>query len=175
MAGRARTVVRSRTGQRRAMSWREIQATSATLTAVGGTITHSLDAVELAKRPFTIIRTHLVVSIISDQVAADEAQFGAFGMAVVSEQAEAIGVTAVPTPVTDANSDLWFVHQWLMNEVSVVSAVGFNEDGAHQYLIDSKAMRKVEEGEDVVGVAEFSAAGGGIIVRVAGRLLLKEH
>ena len=36
---------------------------------------------------------------------------------MVSDQAVAVGVSAIPTPVTELSSDLWFVHQWIMNSV----------------------------------------------------------
>ena len=98
-------------------------------------------------------------------------------MAVVSDQAEAIGVTAVPTPITDMASDLWFVHQLLYNEFTFADATGFEDRGQEQYVIDSKAMRKVEDGEDVVVVGESaSGAGtGGFVMAVGGRVLVKLH
>ena len=95
---------------RRATSWFDIPPFSVAVVAGGGTILASLTAAELAKRPFTIIRTHLTFDVQSDQVAATEVQTGAMGMAVVSDQASALGVTAVPTPATDAASDLWYLH-----------------------------------------------------------------
>ena len=45
----------------------------------------------------------------SDQSAATELFIGNLGLAVVSDQATAVGVTAVPTPATDRGSDLWFL------------------------------------------------------------------
>ena len=81
-----------------------------TLTASGGTILGSLNATALALRPFTIVRQHYFLMLRSDQAAAAERQFGAFGCVVVSDQAEAVGVTAIPTPITDAGSDLWMLH-----------------------------------------------------------------
>ena len=160
----------------RTTSWFEIQPVTLAQVAGGGGITHSLTALELAKRPFTIVRTHLTVHLTSDQLAVDELQFGAVGMCVVSDQASAIGVTAVPTPVTDADSDLWFLHQYMAAEFAFVSGVGFDAAGGHTYLIDSKAARKVNNDEDVLIIAEL--AGGisnGLIWTIAGRLLIKEH
>ena len=56
-----------------------------------------LSAIGLALRPFTLIRVRGIFTIASDQSAATETQVGALGVAVVSEQAASIGVTAVPT------------------------------------------------------------------------------
>jgi len=176
MANRSRTraPVRGRS-PRRLNTWREIAATSTAETVPGGTILNSLDATELAKRPFTIIRTHLLIHISTDQFVASELQIGAVGICVVSQQAEAIGVTAVPTPVTDAGSDLWFLHQWIMNRNVFGTGVGFDGNVGQIYEVDSKAMRKVDEDEEVVVVSELSAVGSGYLVTVAGRLMLKEH
>ena len=166
---------RGRLGARRMTSWFDIVPVGTTMTATGGTIQQALTTAEKAKRPFTIIRTHLIVRVVSDQLAATETAIAAYGLCVVSDQSVAIGATAVPTPVTDAASDAWFVHQWLMAGFNFVTGAGFESDYGHQYIIDSKAMRKVSEDQDVIGVAEFSAAGDGVIVTSMGRLLIKEH
>ncbi len=95
---------------RRETLWLSVDATRTIVTAVGGTLVTSYGAGALALRPFTIVRTRLLIFVQSDQAAAVEATFGAYGQAVVSDQVSAIGITAVPTPVTDLASDLWYVH-----------------------------------------------------------------
>jgi hypothetical protein len=145
------------------------------MTATGGTILASLTAAELAMRPFTVVRSRILVGVTSDQAAVSENQVAGFGIAVVSDQANAIGVTAVPTPITDLASDLWMVHQLLYNTFVFASGVGFADDGLHQYEIDSKAMRKVDIGQDLVVVGERSGAGDGINLFMGGRVLIKVH
>ncbi len=137
----------------------------------------SLNAAALAKRPFTILRTHFHVGWISDQIIASEAQFGAVGMCIVSSQAAAIGVTAVPTPLTDIGSELWYLHQVLTSFFTFSSAVGTDSQGMTSIDIDSKAMRKVNEGEDALIVFENAASPNseGIDYLVAGRFLIKEQ
>ena len=157
--------------QKRLSTWLSLVPAQTTVT--GSVILFTLTAASLALRPFTIVRTRLQVSIISDQLAASEIQMGAVGAAIVSDQANAIGVTAVPTPITDMGSDLWFVHQILYNEFSFGDGTGFQEKGLEQYEIDSKAMRKVDIGQDVIVVAEPSAASAGANYRVGGRMLIK--
>ena len=124
-------------------------------------------------RPFTIVRSRFVIGVESDQTAASESQIGAFGMAVVSDEAVAVGVTAVPTPVTQMASDYWFVHQIFMSSCIVKDATGIDFDVMKNYEIDSKAMRKVDIGQDLVLVAELSAAGAGFAFTVGGRMLVK--
>ena len=159
--------------QKRLTSWFQFQPTRTTLTASGGTILFSLNAAALAIRPFTVVRTRFQVGIESDQIGADETQFGAVGVAVVSDQANAVGVTAVPTPITDMGSDLWFVHQMTYASFGFVTGIGFDPQMLSQYEIDSKAMRKVDIGQDLVVVAELTGGSGGFTIIVGGRMLVK--
>ncbi len=115
------------------------------------------------------------ILVFSDQVIADEAQMGAIGAVVVSEEAQAIGVTAIPTPVTSDGSDLFFMHQPFLNQFTFVSGVGFEGNSGQRFTIDSKAMRKVEDGQDLAIVAELDASGTGFILGTIGRMLIKVH
>ena len=135
----------------------------------------SLNAAALALRPFTVVRTRGAIHLSSDQIAADEVYGAAYGQAVVSDQAAAIGVTAVPTPVTDDNSDLWFVFEYMFGSFVFSDATGASESGITQTTIDSKAMRKVQEGEDIVLVLERATNGFGITALGYTRMLIKLH
>ena len=97
-------------------------------------------------------------------------------MCVVSDQAEAIGITAIPTPITDIESDLWYLHQFFLGDFLFLTSAGFNSPTGVEKSIDSKAMRKVNDGQDVVLVGQSDiVSGDGTTVMVAGRLLIKEH
>ena len=161
-------------GAKRETSWTSLQPSVVAVQGGSAVLMGSLNATLLAKRPFTIIRSHFILHIATDQLSADERQFGAFGMCVVSDQAMGIGVTAVPTPITDANSDLWFVHQYLVSDFLVISAIGVDGDSGHQYQVDSKAMRKVNDDQDLAIVLEVSSVGDGTFIMIAGRILIKE-
>ncbi len=158
--------------QRRETLWVGFTPTETTFTATGGTLLFSLSAAGLALRPFTIVRTRLNLYIRSDQVAAREIQSGAVGVAVVSEQAEAIGISAIPTPVTDLESDLWLL--WTIVQSSSTAGSDGGVDGKGME-IDSKAMRKVADGDQVVVVGELSGLSNGFQLTVGGRMLLKLH
>ncbi len=136
----------------------------------------ALSADGLALRPFTIVRTRGLISIRSDQVAAGEIQAGAFGACVVSDQASAIGVSAVPTPVTDSGSDAWYVYERLESDFTFASGSGFAKMGKY-FQVDSRAMRKVEDGFDNIQVIETEASGFSAGVRMRGcvRYLFKLH
>ena len=92
---------------------------------------------------------------------------------MVSEQASAIGVTAIPTPVTDMASDLWFLHQNMWADESNLTD---RTRSASRGSIDSKAMRKVNGDEDIVFVSELGTIpSAGCILGMSGRFLLKLH
>ncbi len=164
---------RGRLGSDRITTWLAIDY-SATTTNGSAAISHVMTAVELAKRPFTVIRTHIEAFIQSDQAAASELQLNGIGLCVVSDQAVAVGVTAVPTPTTDLDSDLWFVHQPLLSNFLLGDGTGFSEPSGMRYSIDSKAARKVNDDEQIIIVQENSTVGSGATVLMAGRLLIKE-
>ena len=148
------------------------QALAAASTAV---LTTSLNAAALALRPFTIVRTHAYLHVNSDQVGASENYSVAFGRAVVSDQASAIGVTAVPTPATDNASDLWYFHQVLMSRFLFADGTGLNPDIGVQGSYESKAMRKVEDGQDVISVVETTNISSGADIFHFFRTLVKLH
>ena len=92
---------------------------------------------------------------------------------MVSDQAVAIGVTAVPTPITDQGSDLWYFYDQVFGRFggTAVEEVGVNR------IIDSKAMRKIDEGQDLIMVFETpgSAMSVSHVSVIGGRFLIKLH
>ncbi len=158
--------------QRRESLWIDIAPVLATQAAAGGVLTNALNAVALALRPFTVVRTRMSFFIRSDQAAAAEVQTAAFGIAVVSDQALGIGVTAVPTPITDMGSDLWFFYQFLLCNESSLTDVAKPGCVVHA---DSKAMRKVNDDSDLAFVLEMSTITQGVTVNSMGRFLIKLH
>ena len=133
-----------------------------------------LNAAALALRPFTIVRTRGILYIRSDQTAASENQVLSYGEIVVTDQAVAIGVTAVPTPATDSGSS-FHVYENMIGRFEFVSGVGFEGNEGQTLLFDSKAMRKVEEGQDLIAVAEADGISDGITLTSFSRTLIKLH
>ena len=162
--------------RRRETLWFDVPESVNTLAAANSAVIVSTLATAAKNlRPFTIIRSRLNWHCRSDQTGALERYQVAMGLAVVSDQATAIGVTAVPTPFTDLFSDLWFLHQITAGNFTFVSGIGFDPVGGIEKDIDSKAMRKVEDGQDLVFVLENSAQSSGSTNITAGRLLIKLH
>ena len=64
-----------------------------------------------------------------------------------------------------------------MGRFALNTAVGFQNDGVHR-IVDSKAMRKVDVGQDIVTVVEGPGSllgAGGSIINSFDRLLVKLH
>ena len=162
--------------QVRETRWLDLTPTSVALGAAStASLLFSLTTEELALRPFTVVRTRGVFHCVSDQEGADELEAVSVGFAVVSDQAIAIGVTAVPTPETDRSSDLWYVYESIINRFQFVSGAGFETNAGQTHPFDSKAMRKVEDGQDVAVVVETAATSSGAIVTLGARMLIKLH
>ena len=171
------TRTRGRLGApRRESVWGFFGPTQTTL-AAGSTpaFIAQLNAAADALRPFTIVRVRGYWYIESDQVAASELYGASLGMAIVSDQAAAIGVTAVPTPATDKGSDLFFLYEELMTSFQFLTAAGFEGNTGIGGKFDSKGMRKVKEGEDFITTIETPSISNGCQVTVGYRFLMKLH
>ena len=146
-----------RSSSKRGMTWGRSPADTV-VTALGAA-TAVLDS---TATPFpqgeTITRVRGHIAIKSDQLAAGENVPGAVGMLLASDQAVAIGVGSIPTPYTDQDSDLWFMHQYFDYALQFGDATGFSAQGFAIFPFDSKAMRKAEEGQTLCVVVENGAA-----------------
>ncbi len=161
---------------RRESLWVALIGTSTALAPVTPVLFTGYSASILALRPFTVVRTRGVMSVLSDQSSATESFHAAMGMAIVSDEALAVGVTAVPTPISSQDSDLFFVYEALIGRLQNASNVGFDGAGGQFKTFDSKAMRKVEDGQDIaVSIESDTSPFLGCIVLKAGRQLIKLH
>ncbi len=161
--------------RRREMLWIPTPPLVSTI-ALGSKQFHAqLNAAALALRPFTVVRTRGYMFLKSDQAANTENQFITFGVIVVTDVASGIGVTAIPGPVTDPESD-FFVYESLAAAIQVVSAASVFSIGVGKEL-DSRSMRKVDNGDDIVLMSETPATGisEGVEFRLTQRMLVKLH
>ncbi len=132
-------------------------------------------AAVLDMRPFTIVRNRGFWHIRSDQGTASETQAVSFAFSVVSDEALAVGVTAVPTPGTGKESDLFFVFETLLTALNFGSAIGVQHPFGVGAVYDSKAMRKVEDGQDIAQTIQTEGISDGVVVQKTGRMLIKLH
>ena len=131
-----------------------------------------LDSVFTTGDPETLIRVVGNLNVLTDQTAGNERPFGAVGLCVVSNQAVAIGVTAIPTPYTDAESDLWVQHAFWAAPFSFVTGGGIANVSV-DIDMTSKAMRKVSPDETLCLVIENGNSGQGCFYRLDVRVLSK--
>jgi len=88
----------------------------------------------------------------SDQSAGFEDQLGAIGACIVTDQALATGVAALPGPATDASDEVWpFWMPVMQGSAKALTASG--RDG-FIHAFDSKAMRKQPGGTNLAFIAE---------------------
>ena len=161
-------------GARRATSWAGTVDASVGFTGAAASAKVLLLVADHTE-PVTIVRTRGLVTVKTDQFAASEDQVGALGMAVVNTTASTLGATGVPGPMTDPSSELWYVYEMFGNTFQLGSAVGFRPDQGISRDIDSKAMRKVDEGQSQVIVWENGIDGNATSVLVNLRTLFKLH
>jgi len=85
----------------------------------------------------------------------------AVGVGVVSNDAFAIGVTAVPHPISDAGWNGWMYHRFFdAHAITGTIADGVNGPAiAGRFEIDSKAMRKLPENTTLYAIVEVVEAG----------------
>jgi len=67
------------------------------------------------------------------------------------------------------------VYETLAGRFVVSSAVGLLESMVNWKDFDSRAMRKVEEGQDLAAVVESGSISTGVVVIKSGRILIKLH
>ncbi len=159
---------------RRETVWAATQPANAVVAGNTAVLITTLNAAALALRPFTVIRTRGRIGVFSDQVIASESYGVAYGHAVVSSEASAIGVTAVPNPIADMASDLWYVHELISGRFTFISGVGVEANDGQWKDFDSKAMRRVNGDQDLISIVEANANIGQTF-HAGYRFLLKLH
>ena len=122
--------------------------------------------------PATVVRNRGMVAIKPSSYTADVSPVGAVGMGIVSQEALAVGVSAIPTPFSDADWGGWLMWRSFAYHFESITQAGVLL-GTWNMEIDSKAMRKVEPNEALVFIAESQSGAFSIAETV--RLLLLLH
>ncbi len=117
------------------------------------------------------LRGHLVANVAS-ATAAGDGVVGAFGIALVTSDAFAVGVSAVPDPLTEAEFQ-WLYYTKVSWRVPAPSA-DIRDGYDRTIVIDNKAMRKWRDGMTMVGILETVLIGtADVRVDFDTRLLVK--
>ena len=108
----------------------------------------------------TLIRTRGELALILLTTSAPQSGFQvAFGMCIVSAKAAAIGATAVPGPLTEISWEGWFFHWQGTVKIAVLTEFHVEPMASVRVPIDSKAMRKTDTDETILGVLETVEVG----------------
>ncbi len=131
--------------------WSHMSGTLNNLDNAPGTVLLGPESIQ-ANIALTLLRVRGLWSLELDATAADERVIVTAGMIIVSENAAGAGAASVPAPATDFAEDwLW----WGAQEVSAGQEAAVVSDGLFSRMVlDSKAMRKLKPGENVVFVTE---------------------
>ena len=160
MASRSRSFLTSRSvrGSRRKVSWTVGPNGSSGLITTASTVVFPTGLQALVD-DLTLVRMRgeIAFSITGTNIR-DGFDAIAVGMAVVTENAFGVGVTAVPAPLTDINWDGWLFH-W-SGSMAAMLAAAENEATQYRLVIDNKAMRKMHESDVIVAVIEVATETG---------------
>jgi len=118
----------------------------------------------------TVVRTRGLIQIRPSSFAADLDFDGAYGLGIMSDESVAAGQASLPRPFDDDSWPGWLVHGYYMGHLEFQSGSGVRTFPL-QYVIDSKAMRKIGPGETLCWMIESRVAA--VDVNVHARLLFK--
>ena len=123
--------------------------TSSTSVIVGSGAASLRDGQTLAR-----IRGNLRITARALAAAGDH-MAGAFGIGIVKAPAFAIGITAIPTPITEQDDE-----DWLFWSAIAVGGLVNEGLGLMNIPIDTKAMRKLSIGDTIYGCLEVGTEVG---------------
>ena len=158
-----------RRGVRRGTNWISLTQDADNALSVasdGAAILSSLDITSSPVGKSTIVRIRGCWGF--DPGAATSLLIG-LGIAVVSDQAVAAGIASIPKPITDEGWDGWM---WRMCRYAGTRYSNEQSWGD----IDSKAMRKWDDGDSLVCIAEninINVGGAAAITSINARVLVK--
>ena len=121
------------------------------------------------------IRGEAVITMRLATAVGDGFENFAMGICIVSENAFGVGVTVVPSPITDMAWDGWMYHSSHGHITSLSTTEEHRVTGARVIPIDTKAMRKIRNTDVICGVLQMGTEVGTATVDFSARtrLLLK--
>ena len=123
----------------------------------------------LTEAAATLVRTRgaLVLEMLTSGGVTNEVT-GAVGMIVVSSDAFAVGISALPGPLTDISND-WFVYEPFALATESANPPADSRVSHVMRQFDSRGMRKLKAGETLAMVIEAvqSDATTGTVLRLA--------
>jgi len=158
---------------KRATEWVTMRTNFTDLTASQVLPLGALTGAQLERfMPCTITRTVGLLSVAFDaNFVTNQVYSGAIGLATLREDSRASGVNL--NPFTDSGDDIWFVHQFF---AGVLDDRVDSDLVLHQnFIIDSKAQRKLVDGDAIGAFVEGGGETDGFDAALFLRILLKLH
>ena len=118
----------------------------------------------------TLMRSRGEVQASIDGPVDGDAVVASVGLIVVTEEQLAVGVTAVPNPADDLDAE-WIWHGFILLQAQAGTAVGASLNVgqvAGRLSVDSKAMRRMKQGQSVVFVGDNNALAGSPAIDIMG-------
>ena len=145
---------------RRRTGWEEGVGGSAitTLTASGSSVLGS--ALAIGTDGVTMIRTRgFLEMFLTAATTAGDGFTGAIGIGKSTTQAFAVGITALPVPVTDADWDGWLYHQFFSVHSASALQAFTTPSSVIRMPVESKGMRKAGLDDVFFAVIEVTEIG----------------
>ena len=119
-------------------------------------------AVALQNEPAaTLVRIRGLMSLTQlTTSAAGEGFFGALGIGIAADTAVAAGTASLPGPLSEQNWPGWMFHQFFdIRSITATIADGVNSPLHQSMVIDTKAMRKMGQDENLFAIVEVVESG----------------
>ncbi len=124
--------------------------TGSAITIIGSGAQAQDDGLTIAR-----VRGYLEMHLTA-ATAINDGFVGAFALGIASENAFAAGAASVMDPVNDLDWDGWFYHRFISLHGLLTTAAGLVRLA---FEVDTKAMRKVAEGDTVYAVLQTTETG----------------
>ena len=171
---RLRQQSRGRFSNRRRTGWEEGPGDFTVQAFTGSGAAFFLTGREALGDGLTIVRIRGLYELIVTSGAALSGFHGALGIGIVTADAFAVGITAMPSPVDDIDWEGWMYYS-LFSMINPLAATANSQDNlVIRKEIDSKAMRKIGVNEIIFAGIEVTEVGAsGLEARLATRMLVK--
>ena len=170
-SGRSRSTPRFSRGPRRKTSWIIGPNQAKTSKSASGSSIWST-GVATGQDGNTIVRIRGQIAGVLSLVTTvgDAFDNSAFGIGLVTEEAFAAGAASMPSPLVDDDWDGWMWHQYLGPLIGLsTTELGVTPSESFRFNIDSKSMRKFDEGWTVFGAIELGTETGAATLTWGGR------
>ena len=159
-------MARGRSGRRSDYEW-----FGARVSLTGVTSGSSIQAIVSVNAAGTIMRIRGRLAAVISAVSAPAITEVTMGLIIATDDAVAVGATAIPDPELDSDAE-WMWHGTLIVRSNSATLAETGGDGTDRLVVDTKAMRKVKTNSQLVLVINGNQTVAGATVAIVGFLRL---